>query len=194
MHHAGETPAALMQLWGLGHCQPNIYSTHVMKYYTAFFLSLYWVLLNHKVTLGEEVSQWETFKYPYSHLLALYWLLKSNTQLLSLFFFQCFSYTEHKKPPSAGVSFSNLCEENNNAKSAGERLFGLTSSMADNRTQGSDAGCFHAPWDLGQWVLLQLSGSPLVGVCISHLHRDACRLRRPSDRNAQRHFLPFFCT
>ena len=37
-----------------------------------------------------------------------------------------------------------------------------------------------------------ISGSPPVGVYISHLHWDACHLRRPSDRNAQRHFLPFF--
>lgn len=48
------------------------------------------------------------------------------------------------------------------------------------------------PRGLGQWVPLQLSGSFPLGVCISHLRRDACRLRRPSDRNAQRHFLPFF--
>lgn len=41
-------------------------------------------------------------------------------------------------------------------------------------------------------VLLQLSDSPPVVVCISHLHWDACCLCRPSDRNAQRHFLPFF--
>lgn len=91
----------------------------------------------------------KNFKYPYRQLFVLYRLLKSNTQLFSLFFFfgvfQCFSYTEYKTPSSAAVSFSNLCEENNNAKSAGERLYRLTSSMADNRTQGSDAGCFGAP-------------------------------------------------
>lgn len=38
-----------------------------------------------KVTLGEEIVQWGNFKYPYSQLLVLYRLLKSNTQLFFLF-------------------------------------------------------------------------------------------------------------
>lgn len=56
-----------------------------MKHYAAFFLSLYSVCFYHKVTLGEEIVQWGNFKYPYSQLLVLYRLLKSNTQLFSFF-------------------------------------------------------------------------------------------------------------
>ncbi len=83
---------------------------------------------------------------------------------------------EHKKPSSAAVSFSNLCEENNNAKSAGERLYGLT-SIADNRTQGSDAGCFSAPMgprSAGAAAALRLSSSGCL-----HLSPSLRRLPPP---------------
>lgn len=164
-----------MWLWGLGHCQTNIYLTCLIKHYAAFFLSVYSVCLNHKVTLGEEIVQWGNFKYPYSQLLVLYRLLKSNTQLLLCFIW--FSYTEHKKPSSAAVSFSNLCEENNNAKSAGERLYGLTSGIADNWTRGSDAGCFGAPSgrrSAGAAAALRLSSSGCL-----HLSPSLRRLPPP---------------
>lgn len=108
------------------------------------------------------------FKYPYSQLLVFYRLWNQNTQLFSLFF-KCFSYTDHKKPSPAAVSFSNLCEENNNARSAGERPHGLTSSIADNRARGTDAGCFQCARGTSvSEVLLQLSGSPPADVCVSH--------------------------
>lgn len=156
-----------------------------MQHYAAFFLSLYSVC-----------SLWvKNFKYPCSQLLVLYRLFWN--QLLNSFwlFFKYFSYTEHKEPSSAAVSFSNLCEENNNARSAGEKPYRSASSIADNRTRGTDTGGFGAPTGPSvSQVLLQLSGSPPVGVCISHFTETPATSAGHLTEMRSDTFFPFFTT
>lgn len=87
---------------------------------------------------------------------------------------------EHKKNIICRVSFSYLREENNNAKSAGERLYGLTSSIADNRT-GLVCRVFSVhPWEFGQrgaaasqallqWVFTSLTFTETPATSAGHL-------------------------
>lgn len=159
-----------------------------MKHCTTVFLFLYSVL-HYRVMLVRRQSCGNHVKYQFSQLLVFCGAFKNSTFFLSRC---CFSYMEHKKPPSAALSFCILCKENNNAPSAGGRQYGFTPGMAENRTRGWTLGVSGRLWDLGHWMLLQLSGSPLEAVCIPHLHRDACHLSRPSDRKCAATLSSFF--
>lgn len=112
----------------------------------------------------------------------------------------CFFYMKHKEISSAALSFCNLCEENNNNATSTEK----------RRQAGRDWQSTPPPFS---------RGGPQIAVCFrapvwKSVSRCCCSsqslLRREfgsltftetpaasagqSDRNAQRHFLPFFST
>lgn len=121
----------------------------------------------------------ETFKYPYSQLLVLYRLLEIKYSTFSfLLFVVDVSHTRnirnHHLPRSAPVIY---VKKTTMPKSAGERLYGWTPGMADNRTQGSDAGCLGAPMgprSAGAAAALRLSSSGCL-----HLSPSLRRLPPP---------------
>lgn len=120
----------------------------------------------------------ETFKYPYSQLLVLYRLLKIQYSTFFPFFVVDVSHTRNIRnrhlPQSAPVIY---VKKTTMPKSAGERLYGLAPSMADNRTQGSDAGCLGAPMgprSAGAAAALRLSSSGCL-----HLSPSLRRLPPP---------------
>lgn len=78
-----------MQLWGLGHCQINMYSTCLTKHFPAFFLFFETFSVVSVLNLSSHFGWAETFKYPCSQLLVLYRLLKSDIRLFFLFQLSC---------------------------------------------------------------------------------------------------------
>lgn len=117
--------------------------------------------------LGEKVVQWRNFKYTYSQVVSALPYPEIKYSAFYILFFNVFPNMDYKKPSTAAVSDSH--EENNNGKSAGEsdwsdRLLALLTIEPRARRLGVR---LH-PGDLGQRVLLlRLSGSSPVGVCIS---------------------------